>query len=573
MRLSRSYWKTYKETPSDAELISHQLLVRAGMIYKAAGGIYTYLPFALRSIKKIENIIREELDKIDCCEIQMSMVTPGSMWMESGRWGSMGPEMLRFKDRSDRDLCLSPTNEEAVTAIFRDTISSYKQLPLALYQINTKFRDEIRPRFGLLRGREFLMKDAYSFHMDKDCMDVFYNNMYGAYEAIFQRMGLNFTVVEADGGSMASGEAKTHEFQVLADNGEDTLICETNSDYSANIEKAKTKRESLLFAKEAPLEEVSTPDTKTISAVCHLLDCPEYHSLKSLVYTSIKDDKEKHHLILLLGDDELNEVKLKNYLGADHITPSADKVLEEYKLYKGFIGPVNLENDLHIIFDQAIDLSASYVVGANKPHTHFRGFTPSRDMGLVVVADLRIAKLGDLGPNSHPVEVTKGIEVGHIFQLGDKYTKSMNANVLDINGKAVTPLMGCYGIGVTRTMQAAIEQSHDENGIIWPVSIAPYHIYFALIAKKDETKEIANDLYKQMLKENLEVVYDDRGMGPGPMYKDADLLGLPIRVLLGERDYLETGELEIKMRKTGEVLKVKKDDLVLKLKEIMARIS
>lgn len=572
MRLSKSYWKTLKEVPSDAELISHQLLMRAGLIHKASGGIYSYLPFAMKTIHKIEKIIREELDKIDCHEIQMSMVTPGSMWKESGRWETMGPEMLRLKDRADRDLCLSPTNEEAVTAIFRDTISSYKQLPTALYQINTKFRDEIRPRFGLLRGREFSMKDAYSFHMDKECMDQFYEKMYQAYEAIFSRIGLNFTVVEADGGAMASGEAKTHEFQVLAENGEDTLIVEKTSGYAANIEKAKTTRANLSLTNIKPLKEVATPNKKTIKEVCQFLNEKECHSLKSLVYTGIIKDEEKHYLILLLGDDELNEVKLKNFLGADHIMSSRDHILDQYGLLKGFIGPVGINSELEIIIDNSIDLEASYIVGANKVDTHYEGFVFNRDGKDFKQADLRMAMASDIGPGGSEVITTKGIEVGHIFQLGNKYTESMKATVLDRNGKALAPLMGCYGIGVTRTMQAAIEQSHDENGIIWPGAIAPYQVYLALIGKSDEIKKLGSEIYEELLNNGVEVVFDDRGMGPGAMLKDADLLGLPMRILLGERDYKKTGELEIKMRKSGEVFKVTKENLIKKTKDILGSL-
>lgn len=573
MRLSKSYWKTYKEVPSDAELISHQLLIRAGLIYKASGGIYSYLPFALKVIHKIENIIREELDKIDCQEIQMSMVTPGRMWKESGRWETMGPEMLRFQDRGERDLCLSPTNEEAVTAIFRDTISSYKQLPMALYQINTKFRDEVRPRFGLLRGREFSMKDAYSFHLDKSCMDIFYEKMYGAYQRIFSRMGLEFTVVEADAGAMAEGDAKTHEFQVLAENGEDSLIIEKKSGYAANIEKAATKRSQREDAPVKDLKEIETPDKGTIQEVCEFLNCPKSHSLKSLVYTGIKGEVETHYLILLLGDDELSESKLKNALGVDHITPSSEEVLEEYGLFKGFIGPVQLKKEIQILMDLEVNPNASYVVGANKPHYHFEGLLPCRDMKNYKTLDLRLSQEGDFGPGGGPVEKLKGIEVGHIFQLGDKYTKSMKASVLGEDGKHKFPLMGCYGIGVTRTLQAAIEQSHDKNGIIWPASIAPAQVYLALIGKKEETKSLGTEIYEEMKKAGFEVVFDDRGLGPGAMFKDADLLGLPIRVLLGERDYEKTEKLEIKLRKTGEVIQVSKGELIQRLQEIRKNLK
>lgn len=569
MKLSKAYWQTYKEVPSDAEVASHKLLMRAGMIHKTAGGIYSYLPFAKRVLRKIENIICEELDAIGAQEITMSMVTPSELWKESGRWDTMGPEMLRFKDRKEADFCLSPTNEETITDIFKKSISSYKELPVNLYQINTKFRDETRPRFGLLRGREFIMKDGYSFHLDKASLDETYDDYYKAYSNIFKRMKLEFIIVEADAGAMGSKESKTHEFQVIADSGEDVIVVATEIGYAANIEKAQTYRAQLDFTPEVPLKEIETINLSTCEDVCRMLGVPVYQSLKTLVFTAKYGQKEVHYMIMLLGDDSLNEVKLKNFLGADEVGPAEASVLEEIGAPKGYMSPLgDVQKKVSVLFDEAIDPSKSYIVGANKENYHVGGFTPKRDVEKFKIADLRLAKEGDLASDKKtPIKFRRGIEVGHIFQLGDKYTKSMQATVLDQNGKKLVPLMGCYGIGVSRTMASAIEQCHDDNGIIWPAPIAPYHVYFAVIGKKEETKRLADELYKSLKDNGVEILFDDRGMGPGPMFKDADLLGLPLRVVLGERDFEASGELEIKVRSTGEVIKVKKEELLKVVQE------
>lgn len=567
MRLSQGFWQTLKETPNDAEIPSHQLMMRAGLIHKTAGGLYTYLPMAFRSLKKIEKIIREEHDRIGCFEIQMPVVTPAELWKETGRWEVMGPQMLRIKDRAERELCVSPTNEESVTDVFRKTINSYKQLPVCLYQINTKFRDEIRPRFGLLRGREFTMKDGYSLHMDKDCLDTFYQKIYGAYVAIFKRMGLDFIVVEADGGAMAAGGAKTHEFQLIADAGEDTLVTVPGTGYAANIEKAPTTRPNLKPLAAADYSEFATPNQKTCEEVAAAHGFDITHTLKSLVMQVIRGEKVHYYMVMLLGDDQLNEVKFKNAMNADHVRAAQAGELEALGLIKGFMGPTHQAEKLSVLFDACVDLNSAYVVGANKEGFHAKGFVPSRDTKLSFKQlDLRLAKEGDV-MNGQPIVMKKGIEVGHVFQLGDKYTKSMGATVLNAQGKAITPQMGCYGIGVTRTLAASIEQSHDQDGIIWPAAIAPYDIYFGVIAKTDETKKIAEEIYESFLKAGLEVLYDDRGMGPGGMFKDADLIGLPLRVVLGERDFNATGEIEVKVRKTGETLKIKREALVGTIKE------
>ncbi len=571
MRLTKAFWQTYKEVPADAEIPSHQLMLRAGLIHKSGSGLYNYLPMGLRSIRKVENIIREELNKIGCNEITMTVVTPGELWQETGRWDKMGGLMLRFKDKKESDLCISPTNEEAVTDIFRKTVKSYKQLPVGFYQINTKFRDEIRPRFGLMRGREFTMKDAYTFHMDKASLDVGYQEMYDAYTAIFTRLGLEFIPVEADGGAMASADSKTHEFQVVANAGEDLIIYSQEAKYAANSEKAQTIRAKTEYDFQiSPLTEVSTPNKTTIEEVCSFLNKPHYTSLKSLVYVATTGNVSKNVLALLLGDDSLNEIKLQAYLKCDHLIAATEDQIKASKLWKGYIGPVGITEDITIVFDKSINLEASYIIGGNKKDSHMSGFNPKRDMKNTNQADLRLAKAGDLTlDGKYTVVEKRGIEVGHVFQLGDKYTKDMKVGILDQNGKLVTPLMGCYGIGVTRVVAAAIEQNHDENGIVWPKALAPYQVYFATIVKSEEFVKIADEIYKEMSDANLEVIYDDRNVGPGNKFKDSDLLGLPFRVVMGERDYAASGDLEVIDRKSGSVTKVKKEELVSTLKNLL----
>lgn len=572
MILSKGFWQTYKEVPADATIASHQLMMRAGLIHKSAAGLYNYLPMGYRSIRKVEQIVREEMDKAGCYEMLMSVVTPGELWQETGRWEKMGGEMLKFKDKADRDLCISPTNEEAITDVFRKTIKSYKDLPLSLYQINTKFRDEIRPRFGLMRGREFIMKDAYTFHATKECLDEVYDRMYEAYENVFNRLGLEFSAVVADGGAMADGDAKTHEFQVIADSGEDAIIYSNEANYAANIETAKTIRKVESAAKTGSMAKVSTPGKATIKEVCEFLKKNEFHSLKSLVYKARNDEEEKFILVLLLGDDELNELKLEKVYPGYEVTTATDTELKALGLIKGFIGPVEISN-LDIVFDTQVDLDAAYVVGANKLDMHLENFVPKEVIKQIKTADLRLACSGDYTVDGkHQVELKRGIEVGHIFQLGDKYTKGMDATILDQNGKAMAPLMGCYGIGVTRLVAAVIEQNHDENGIIWPAAIAPYNVSFVAIVKSEEYKEKANELYKTLINSGLEVVYDDRKAGPGFKFKDADLLGLPLQVVLGERDHKEDGMLEIRIRRSGEKIKVSQEDLISKVNELLKEL-
>lgn len=573
MRLSKFFWQTYKESPADAEIASHKLLIRAGMIHKIGAGLYSYLPMGLRVIRKIENIIREELENIGASELLMNFVTPAELWKESGRWDVMGSEMQRFKDQKDNDYCLSPTNEETITDIFKKTTKSYKELPVNLFQIQTKYRNEIRPRFGLMRGKEFSMKDAYTFSLDKACMDEQYENYYQAYSNIFKRMNLEHIIVEADGGNIATGDSKTHEFQVLAQSGEDQVVYSKDG-YAANIEKAQTRRgdrDKINFADQSDIKEVETIDLPTCEQVAKLLGIDITQTLKTLVFTSYWGEmKSANYIILMLGDDELNEVKLKNFLKADRIEVANEKVLKELNIPKGYMSPYKVEGKYSVLIDQEVSEDHSYVVGANKVNFHISGFCPKRDLENYKIADLRMAKEGDVTESGSPVEFTRGIEVGHIFQLGDKYSKAMGATVLDQNGKKLAPLMGCYGIGVTRTLAAAIEQCHDENGIVWPLPIAPFQIHLASMAKSDEFKKVCDEIYGDLIAQGFEVLYDDRGLGMGAMMKDADLLGLPIRVFLGERDFNNSGEFEITIRKTGEKIKVKKDDY---LKVIADQIS
>ncbi len=543
MRLSQSTWRTYKENPSDAEVPSHRLMIRAGLLHKAAAGIYNFLPIGHKIIRKIECIVRDELNSIGSQEILMSVVTPGELWKQSGRWASMA-EMLRFKDKKANDLCISPTNEEAVVDIFSTLIQSYKDLPVNLYQINTKFRDEIRPRFGVIRGREFIMKDAYTFHMHKDCLEKSYQDFYQVYESILRRIGVNYIVVEADAGMMADSEQKTHEFQVLAQTGEDIIV--SSATYKANLETAKTKHSHLKFDKiGGPIKEVDTPRTSTIESVSVFFKKDLTHCIKSLLYESSTNGKKEVILVQLLGDDTLNESKLKHTLKCQHLTMLSDERIRELGLVKGFIGAYAIPLKVRVIFDFQVDENAFYVTGANSQDKHFCNFKPSRDVSQYEQEDLRMAKKGDLTwDGREKVDFFKGIEVGHIFQLGRKYTKAMGVSVLDHNGNPVFPLMGCYGMGITRLVAAVIEQCHDERGIIWPKAVTPYHIYFANISKKDDASVLAKDIYQKLTDENIEVLLDDRDIRAGLKFKDSDLLGIPLRIVLGDKTWEKEKKLE-----------------------------
>ena len=572
MILSQSLWTTYKDAPQDAQLPSHILMIRAGLIHKSAMGIYNYLPMGLRAIRKVENIVREEMDKISC-EIHASLVTPGELWKESTRWNEMatGPEktMLAFQDKREQELCIGPTHEEAFVDVFRSCIKSYKQLPLSLYQINTKFRDEIRPRFGLIRAREFIMKDAYTFHLDQKSMDETYEQFFQSYQNIFQKLGLNFIAVQADAGQIGGTNSKNHEFQVLTNNGEDCIAHCQKTGYAANLEKAQTLRPPLSFEQNTTLKEVKTPGKKTIETVCQFLDCPQHHSLKSLVYVVHKDEREEPILIQLLGDDQLNEVKLNNYLGSDALFPATEQQLSQWGFEVGFIGPHQPpQKNLRIILDAQINGNAGYTVGANRTDFHYTGMVPQRDIPTFETTDLRLATEGDLTLDGKgEISIHRGIEVGHIFQLGDKYTRSMNTTVLGKDNRPFHPLMGCYGIGITRIVATAIEQNCDKHGILWPQSIAPFHVSLILLSKSEQLQQTALELYELFWREGIETLLDDRKLGPGFKFKDANLLGLPLQVVVSDRHYTSESMLEVIERKSQKKTMIPQKNIVATIKE------
>ncbi len=567
MRYSQYLLPTLKETPADAEVISHQLMMRAGMIRKVAAGIYSYLPFGLRSLRKMEQIIREEMDRAGAIECLMPMANPAELWQESGRWEKYGKELLRFKDRKGADFCMGPTHEEVITDIVRNTVSSYKQLPLNLYQIQTKFRDEIRPRFGLMRGREFIMKDAYSFDIDDSGADTSYAKMYQAYRNIFNRCGLKFRSVEADSGTI--GGNFSHEFMVLAESGEDAIVSCDSCEYAANVEKAE-----LLYGElETPaatmeLQSVDTPGQKSIAEVATFLELSPHQLLKTLIVQTADDEVVA---VLLRGDRELNPIKLANLLDTDAVHMAEDKVVKEVTgAPTGFAGPIGLK--IKVIADTEIKGMADFVVGGNGVDLHFTGVNQGRDFTVSQFADVRQAEAGDPCPRctSGKFESWRGIEVGHIFKLGTKYSEAMNATVLDAQGKSQPLVMGCYGIGAGRTVAAAIEQNHDENGLILPMPLAPFQVLVTMVnPKDDQVREAAEKLYRQLLDLGLEVLLDDRDERPGIKFKDGDLIGIPLRVTVGARS-LKEGNVELKERRSGEVSLVPVADVVDQLQQLVA---
>ncbi len=549
MLYSKYLAPTLKEVPADAVVISHILMLRSGMIRKLAAGIYNYLPLALRSIRKIETIIREEMDRANAIELLMPTVQPKELWEESGRWGYYGPELLRFKDRKDADFCLGPTHEEVITNLVKNEVRSYKELPINLYQIQTKFRDEIRPRFGLMRGREFIMKDAYSFDIDKESSIKSYNLMYETYRKIFTRCGLKFRAVEA--GTGAIGGTLSHEFQVLAKNGEDAILSCSECEYAANIEKAECLEPAdIQAANETQLEikEVETPDKRTIEEVTEFLNVSADKACKTLVYLA----DEKPVVVMVRGDHELAETKLTAILKCDElILADDDTILKVTGSPVGFAGPVGLKIETPVYADNYLKGLSGGITGANKKDTHILNVYAGRDFPEhTVYYDLRQAVEKESCPRCKKgtYELYRGIEVGQVFFLGRKYSEKMGATVLDENGKTITLTMGCYGIGVTRTMAAAIEQNNDENGIIWPFPIAPFHVIICPIGKDDEVKEASENIYNELLENNIEVLFDNRGERPGVMFKDADLIGIPLRITIGKRS-LEEKKIEIKLRR------------------------
>ncbi len=550
MRYSNYFIPTYKEVPSEAEIISHQLMLRAGLIRKLTSGIYNYLPAGLKSLKKVENIIREEMNRSGAVEVLMPAVQPAELWQESGRWDFYGTELLRFKDRHNRDACLGPTHEEIITDLVRREIRSYKQMPINFYQIQTKFRDEIRPRFGMMRCREFIMKDAYSFDSDEAGVEKSYEIMHKTYSNIFRRCGLKFRAVEADTGSI--GGSFSHEFMVLADTGEDQIVNCTQCDYAANIEKAEVKwdEHKPVDADDAmkPLEEVDTPDIKTVEEVTSFLSISPDQLIKTLILYS---DGEMV-AALVRGDHELNEIKLKNLLGAEQVElADPQSVTEVTGAPMGFAGPVGLK--VRMVADHAIKGMRNFVTGGNRQDLHLLNVNMERDFQVDLFGDLRMVIPEDSCPRcGENIRFGRGIEVGHIFKLGTKYSKAMGAVFLDKHGSEKPIVMGCYGIGVGRTMAAAIEQNHDRDGIIFPISIAPFEVVILPLQMHEEkVVEAAEKIYRELSDGGLDVLIDDRDVRAGIKFNDADLLGTPIRVMVGMRN-LKEGQAELRMRSESE---------------------
>lgn len=559
MRLSRYHLVTLKEVPADAEIVSHKLMIRAGLIRKLAAGIYTWLPLGLRVLKKVENIVREEMDRAGALEVLASMVSPAELWQESGRYSKYGPELLRLKDRHQRDFVLGPTHEEVVTDLIRRDVKSYRQLPINLYQVQWKFRDEIRPRFGVMRGREFLMKDAYSFHMTEDDLVREYRNMSDAYKRIFTRLGVEFRVVKADSGAIG-GDA-SEEFHVLAQSGEDALAVSDTSSYAANLEVAETRALTQRPAATAPLQKVSTPTQKTCEEVAALLGVPLETTLK-LVVVKGRDDGALV-AIALRGDHTLNTVKAAKHpnIASPLTLANEAEIRAVFGCEPGFLGPVGTK--VSVIADHAAAVLADFVCGANEAGFHLTGANWSRDAADPVAADLRNAIEGDPSPdgNGH-LRIVRGIEVGHIFQNGTLYTKALGVTVLDENGKEVTPTAGCYGIGVSRIVGAVIEQCHDDAGIVWPDSVAPWRVAICMINPKNDAKvsAAAEELYAEMQKCGIDVFLDDRGLRPGAMFADIELIGIPHRVVVSERG-LTAGTFEYRARRETESRNLTRDEL------------
>lgn len=551
MRLTQFFLNTLREAPAEAELTSHQLMVRAGLIKKLGSGLYSWLPLGLRVLKKIERIIREEMERAGALELLMPAIQPAELWSESGRWELFGAQMLKIKDRHDRDFCFGPTHEEVITDIARQEIKSYRQLPVNLFQIQTKFRDEIRPRFGVMRAREFIMKDAYSFHTDFPDLQREYQNMFNTYCRIFEQIGLQYRPVAADTGAI--GGTGSHEFHVLADSGEDTIAYCPQSEYAANIELAEAIAPITNQVVDIQsMSKISTPDAKKCEQVAKTLNVPLSNVLKTLAVIA----NEQFVLLLLRGDHQLNEIKLTKINGMEKFRFATDEEVDEHLGCPiGFIGPVNANLEIRIIGDRATQSISNFSCGANEPNFHLTGVNLKRDIqNKIEIADIRNVKTGDPSPDGKgTLEICRGIEVGHIFQLRTKYSEALKCHYLDKDGKNKPAEMGCYGIGVSRIVAAAIEQGHDEKGIVWPQSIAPFSVAIAAIGyKKSElVKNFCDELEKKLLKQGVDVLLDDRGERPGVMFADLELIGIPYRLTIGERG-INNGELEWTDRKTGE---------------------
>lgn len=560
MRTSQYLLSTLKETPTDAEVVSHQLMLRAGMIRKLAAGLYTWLPTGVRVLKKVENIVREEMNKSGAIEVIMPVVQPADLWQESHRWEQYGPELLRFTDRGDRPFVLGPTHEEVITDLARRELSSYKQLPINLYQIQTKFRDEVRPRFGVMRSREFIMKDGYSFHLDRESLQQTYDVMHQTYCNIFNRLDLDFRPVQADNGSI--GGSGSHEFQVLADSGEDDIVFSTESDYAANIEMAEAVALGERQSATEELRIVDTPNAKTIAALVEQFNLPIEKTVKTLI---VKGEEEGKLIALLVrGDHELNEVKAEKLpqVAAPLTFATEEEIRAAVGAGPGSLGPLNLP--LEIVIDRTVANMSDFGAGANIDGKHYFGINWDRDLPTPQIADIRNVVEGDPSPcGKGTLLIKRGIEVGHIFQLGKKYSEAMKATVQGEDGKPQTMMMGCYGIGITRVVAAAIEQSHDERGIIWSDALAPFQVAIVPMNmhKSAAVQQYAEELYQTLLAQGIEVLFDDRKERPGVMFADMELIGIPHMIVIGEKN-LEKGEIEYKSRRSGEKQMVDKQQLV-----------
>ncbi|MCL1076976.1 proline--tRNA ligase [Parashewanella spongiae] len=568
MRVSKYLLSTQKETPANAEVISHQLMLRAGLIRRNASGLYSWLPTGLKVLRKVEAIVRDEMEKAGSCEILMPIVQPADLWQESGRWEEYGPELLRINDRNNRDFVLGPTHEEVITDIVRKEVNSYKQLPLNLYQIQTKFRDEIRPRFGIMRSREFLMKDAYSFHLDQETMDATYQDMYSAYCNILTRIGLNYRPVLADSGSI--GGSMSHEFHVLAQSGEDVIAYSTEGDYAANIERAEAPKPTQSRADATQeMTLIDTPNAKTIAELVAQFDIAITNTVKTLIVKGATEEKPFVALIIR-GDHELNEIKAEKLeLVQSPLTFASDEEIRAViGAGPGSLGPVGL--DMPVIVDNSVKVMSDFSAGANTDNKHYFGINWGRDLPEARAVDIRNVVEGEAAPEGQGTyAMARGIEVGHIFQLGTKYSEAMNANVLDVNGKAKTLLMGCYGVGVSRIVAAAIEQNHDDRGIIWPKAIAPFKVGILPMNmhKSHRVKELAEELYKTFTDTGIEVMFDDRKERPGVMFADMELVGVPHTIVIGDRN-IDAGVLEYKNRQSGEKQDIPMNEVVDFIKSV-----
>lgn len=569
MKQSKLLIPTLKEVPSDAEAISHQLMLRGGYIKQITAGMYAYLPLAYRVLRNIEAIIREEMENIDAAEMLVPAALPAELWQQTGRYETYGPNLFKFQDRHERDFILGPTHEETFTTIVRDAVKTYKKLPITLYQIQTKYRDENRPRFGLLRGREFIMKDAYSFHAEEESLDKTFRDMDSAYTNVFNRVGLNFRSIIGDAGAMGGNNSK--EFMAIAPIGEDTVVYSDESDYAANLEMAQNKR-TMPKSHETlgELQKVATPGAKTIDEVAEFLGSSADREIKTLLFIA----DEKPVVVLMHGNDEVNEVKLKNYLSCDFLRPAEEDEARKY-LGAGFgsLGPVGVSEEIEILADLDVENMANASVGANEDGFHYLNANLGRDFSVTHFADLRTVQEGEISPDGKGrLKFTRGIEIGHIFKLGTRYSKDLDAVVLDENGRQIPIIMGCYGIGVSRLLSAIVEQHSDENGIVWPRSIAPFDVHVIPVnVKKEEQVELSEKVTELLENAGYKVLVDDRKERPGVKFADSDLIGIPARITVGKK--AAEGIVEIKLRRTGETLEVKLDELLNSLQILLKEES